>query len=105
MYATNELLNTCGIGVGRDSEDSLQVAEPKIPSALDIRFPRHRCASLHCQTEPIIGQTEMESQFASGEVLLYVGGTRQTHNRGDRDKYAKRTQTKDRKSTRLNSSH
>ena len=53
-----------------------------------LGFPRHRCASLHCQTELITGQTEMESQFAPCEVLLYVGGTRQTHNRDDCGKQA-----------------
>src|SRR5260370_6313859 len=50
MYVTNEILLSCHVRIGSDSEDSLKVAEPNIPSAFDVKVPPCRCARFHCQT-------------------------------------------------------
>src|SRR5262245_38451757 len=63
MHTATEVFDTSAISIGGDSEHGLQVAEPRIPAALEIPIPRHGCAGLHRQLQPVVSQ----SQFYFGE--------------------------------------
>ncbi len=71
MYATNEIPPSCHVMIRSDSEDSLKVAEPNIPSALAVKVPPFMSSrNLRCHEFGIfqLGADVRTEKKSTGEI-------------------------------------